>query len=82
MALKQRWLKYSDLRFTIYFFFFVALAVLPPIFNWANRVEPRIGIIPFCSFWQELMVVFMVIGLAGSYFLQSASGELDEQPVD
>ena len=82
MTSERKWLKYSDGRFSIYFFFFVLLAVFPPVFDWANRIEPRIGIIPFAVFWQQLMVVFMLVGVIVSYFLQSASGELDSQPVD
>lgn len=69
--------KYKVGIITVVFFIFVALATLPGIFDWSNRIEPLVIGLPFVYFWNLLIAVFMCLTLIAWYFADSLHGDLD-----
>lgn len=63
--------------FTSLFVVLIGLAVLPPILEWSNRIEPRFLGLSFAITWQLLVAALMSAALIVWYFLDSAAGDLD-----
>ena len=45
------------------------LGFMPPVTNWANRIEPFVLGMPFLLFWQSLMIFGTFVCMALAYFV-------------
>ncbi|WP_338653820.1 hypothetical protein [Lysinibacillus sp. Y5S-8] len=55
----------------------ILLACFPGVFDFSNKIEPRILSLPFSYFWQFLLNIFIFILLISWYFVDAKYGDLD-----
>lgn len=53
------------------------LATFPPVFMWANRVQPDLWGLSFAFLWQILLALLGALLFAGWYLADNRSGQLD-----
>ncbi|KGM07801.1 hypothetical protein LP43_0217 [Methylophaga thiooxydans] len=53
------------------------LTTFPPIFLWANTIEPRVFGLPFAMIWHIGLALVGAVFFASWYLLESRSGAID-----
>lgn len=53
------------------------LTTFPPIFLWANTIEPRVLGLPFAMIWHIGLALVAAVLFASWYLLESRSGAID-----
>ena len=53
------------------------LTTFPPIFLWANTIEPRVFGLPFAMIWHVGLALVAALFFASWYLLESRSGAID-----
>lgn len=61
--------------FSIYFLV-LFLSVMPPFFQFVNRVDPIVLGLPFLLFWILFVGVMMSVGLSALYYVETVRGEV------
>jgi len=56
-------------RKSLIFMLIAILGFMPPVTNWANRIEPFVLGMPFLLFWQGLMIFGTFVCMALAYFV-------------
>ncbi|KXH83793.1 hypothetical protein AU377_03235 [Sporosarcina sp. HYO08] len=68
-------------KVTLIFFIFcwsvLSTLVVPPIFQYFNRIEPRVFGIPFLAYWILLVCIILSLTLIVWYIVEDKRGELD-----
>lgn len=59
------------------YFLLLFLSVMPPAFQFVNRVEPFVLGFPFLLFWILFVSVMMSVGLIALYWVEDQRGEVE-----
>lgn len=63
--------------FLIYYSVVIICMTFPGIFDFANRINPRIVGLPFSAFYLFVCVGLLFLGLIVQYRIEDKTGELD-----
>lgn len=66
-----------QLIFTVLILSTTLMATFPPVFIWANRVDPNLWGLPFSFLWQIALALSGAVIFACWYFAEQRSGDLD-----
>lgn len=66
----------KTLAFSLIFVILTLLAALPGPFDWANRIDPTLGGMPFAMVWQFSIAALFSLGFVAWYFVDARSGDL------
>ncbi len=66
-----------QLIFTILILGTTLLATFPPVFLWANRIDPNLWGLPFAFLWQIALALLGALIFACWYLAEQRSGDLD-----
>ncbi|GEM_PF-1467792 len=66
-----------NLFFAASFIVLVLLASFPGLFDFSNKIEPRIFSLPFSYFWQFFINILIFLLLITWYFVDAKYGDLD-----